>query len=222
MTKMTHHTLTLTSPSFRALTEQARPYLSHNCELTVSECDEPADNQFGQVGFNRVCFAKVDAILEKLHAMPELDWLLYADADVLFFRPALDIIRHARQVLRGEPFPMMAQDDPDSGPCAGFMVMKNTEQVRDLWREVASYRNDGYNDQNVLCSLAKSRIALFPPAFISSWGNTVGGVWTPSDPRPLCVPKDCAAWHLNYTVGIANKLALAERVLAAQSQVLTN
>jgi hypothetical protein len=87
---------------------------------------------------------------------------------------------------------------------------------------VASYRNDGYNDQNVLCALAKSRIGLLPSELVSSWGNTVGGVWTPSEPRPVCVPKDCAAWHLNYTVGIANKMAMAERVIATQRPVLTN
>jgi hypothetical protein len=219
---MIHHVLTLTSPSFHALTERARPHLSHNCELTVIECDEPADNQFGQAGFNRVCFAKVDAILEKLHAMPELDWLLYTDADVLFFRPACEIIRNARHIAAGQSLPMVAQHDPESGPCAGFVVMQNTEDVRDLWREVASYRNDGYNDQNVLCALAKSRIGLLPSELVSSWGNTVGGVWTPSEPRAVCVPKDCAAWHLNYTVGIANKMAMAERVIATQRPVLTN
>jgi hypothetical protein len=211
---MQHRTLTLTSPAFAGMTEQSAPYL-HALRSVLIE--QPGDNAFGQAGFNRLCFQKVAEIIATLGEMPEGEWLLYTDADVVWFRSSADVIEEAERTLAAQSpeLPMVAQHDPDSGPCAGFIAMRNTAAVRGLWSLVFSYRSSAYNDQNVLCHFARGKVGLFSADFIASWGNQVGGLWTPERAEPVRVPEGCAAWHLNYVVGVENKRRLAERLMRA-------
>jgi hypothetical protein len=206
-------TLTITSPSFAGYTTRQLPRIMEpDTRLILLTVDEPKDNQFGQRGFNRVCWQKARAIRGTLNEMTDDHWLLYMDADVILFSSPTQIINEA-QGLHHNGAEIVAQHDPDTGACAGFMAIKNTETMRHLFRVLCQNERPDLNDQLVLNAILKQGgipHSFFSAEKVGSFGNLHGGIWQGED---FAVPRGLMAFHLNYCVGIENKHSLAAYVM---------
>lgn len=206
--------LSLTSADFAGLTHQQIPQLlSPDTRLIIETAPQRPGSTFGESTFNRICWHKAKLIRDTLHRTPVGEWLLYTDADVLFLRPVADLLA----TLDGYGKPIVAQHDPDTGACAGFMAIKSEAKTWCFFGDLVSYRDDRFNDQIILNQmLANERYqglhALFPSNVVGSFGNLSPepALWTD---QQFDIPAGLCAFHLNYTIGIEAKLRLARQVL---------
>lgn len=207
------HALTLTSPDFDTLHSVALPMLETGSDVvTVLRLPAETEASFGTSSFNSICWAKITGINAALEKMDDGDVLLYTDADVMLFVTAERIVVRALEIMAETGKAMVAQHDPDTGACAGFMVIRKTPAIVALFADVNRYRSTQYNDQIILNQLARGDFALFRPDEVASHGNLVGGLWTG---KPFAVPRSMFAFHLNYVVGIESKMRLAKFVAEA-------
>jgi hypothetical protein len=210
--------LTLTSRDFLGFTRNQMQFIDDSVCVKIEQMEQPENCTFGTVNFNRACFEKVRLIRNTLDCMPKGAWLLYADADVIFCKPIGEIIARAKKIHAETGAQIVAQEDPDTGICAGFMAIRASLATDAIFQMVEGHRTDAYNDQIALNAIIRANpnaakiAAYFPRDYISSHGNLIGGLWRGGKVQ---LPKDCAAFHLNYCIGLGQKQALAQSLVPA-------
>ena len=210
--------LTLTSRDFLDFTRHQTQFMDDSVRVLIYQMEQPENCTFGTVNFNRACFEKVRLIRNTLDCMPKGAWLLYADADVIFYKPIGEIIARAKKIHAETGAHIIAQEDPDTGICAGFMAIRASLATDAIFQMVENHRTDAYNDQIALNAIIRANpnaakiAAYFPRDYISSHGNLIGGLWKGGKVQ---LPKDCAAFHLNYCIGLDQKQALAQSLIPA-------
>jgi hypothetical protein len=162
---------------------------------------------YGTDGFNATCMDKVDLILGAIER--EREPFLYSDVDVRFYGPVVDDL----MACLGDN-DMACQWDGQGGMCAGFMVIRPSDRAYSLWRRVRDEMKKGpsLHDQDMLNLGIKDLLAVAcVPLPTRYWTvGLAGSVWRPG--RPVNPPADMLVHHANWTIGVANKLALLEAV----------
>jgi hypothetical protein len=191
------------------------PTLFLNTKVLLRELPQcSATGAFQSDGFQATCLAKVGYILEvlasRLATACAAPPFIFSDVDVRFYGdPTADLL----QLLGNNDIAF--QDDGPAGACTGFMVMRPTSRVLEYWRKVSEWMRD----TNQLDQDAANR--LLETHFAPAWGllperywtvGRKGGTWAPGD--SVAPPADLMVHHANWTVGIANKMALLEAVRA--------
>lgn len=164
--------------------------------------------EFGTKAFQEITFEKIKIILDTLKQMSPYSVLLYADADVLFFKDPDYFIEHLGS------YDIKFQREPNNTACAGFMVMMNSPKIQKMFKEVLRKKYKCSNDQialNVygLDEIRDLRWTFFSDLEVFSYGLAKGGkVWNGEE---FDISK-CYAFHANYTIGLDNKRKLLDYV----------
>lgn len=166
---------------------------------------------FKEAGWNRCMDDKLETLLRlPCDGRPTL----YVDADVLI-RPGL--AEWATHEIRRMQYDEISYSDDVLQWCAGVMLFRATDKVRRWWELVADMsRLLDQPDQDVIHVLRVNAkrlpvpMSVLPGDRICNWA-TIGNVsvW---GGEPFDVPRTCLAWHANWTVGVANKVRMLERV----------
>jgi hypothetical protein len=164
---------------------------------------------YGTDGFNATCMDKVDLILGAIER--EREPFLYSDVDVRFYGRVVDDLMAC---LGADD--MACQWDGQGGMCAGFMVIRPSERTAAFWRRVREVMvgDPSIHDQDVMNALRAMRgegdafIVALPSRY---WTAGLSGVIWESG-MPVSPPADLLVHHANWTIGVANKLALLEEV----------
>lgn len=171
---------------------------------------------FKSDGWNACMDDKLDLLMRlPLDGTPTL----YVDSDVVVL-PGLAEWAEGR--VRSMEFHEIAYSDDVVQWCAGVMLFRSTARVREWWQLLAAL-SPIWNlpDQDVIHQLRQQAAAQngrlpVPMSVLSSdrvcnWA-TLGNM-TPWGGEPFAVPPACVAWHANWVVGVAAKLAMLERVV---------
>lgn len=171
-----------------------------------------------------------DCMLDKLRTLINLPTdgmpTVYVDADVALF-PGLHewLVEYVEQLGPAD----VAFSDDVLQWCAGIMVFRCTTQVREFWQTLA-HMSELWNlpDQEVIHHMRVQcvdrqgtfpvRPLVLPPERFCNWATVnAPTIRPPWDGEPFDVPSTCLAWHANWTIGIANKLRMLERVVLRET-----
>ena len=166
-----------------------------------------------------------DCMLDKLRCLLALpaDGMptLYVDADVCLQRGLAEWVEWFAERLGDDE---VAFSDDVLQWCAGIMLFRSTKRVHEFWQTIADL-SVAWNvpDQEAIHALRvqsaerHGRLPIRPRVLAAdvfcNWA-TVSAPTTPApwDGEPFVVPRTCLAWHANWTIGIANKERMLERV----------
>lgn len=196
--------LTMTSPSYAALTDQMIESSGIGFdEWEIMHEPQKSAGNFGEQWFNEICCKRPHRILELLREGHDV---FVVDGDVTFFEPITEIQIHPDAEIQ-------AQHDPDSGLCCGVIVYKSTPKVISFMEVVLQNciaQGSDYNDQ-VLTNAVIQQFPQLRPALaifntVHSFGTLVGPrLWKGES---FDIPLNCQAFHANFTIGIESKIRL--------------
>jgi len=207
---------TFYSPSHKEIYERYfldsfNAHLSKDFELVAQADRQITENgSFSDPNVSGVWADKITLLKEAIKANYG-SWFVYADCDIQFFgnikkdiedriEPGLDII---------------CQEDCGT-ICAGFMAINASLKMYNFMNTVELYHKQS-NDQIVINQL-RNMIAfkLLPRDRYYTVGNyNRGMVWNDGD--PIIGAEGVVMHHANFTVGVANKLAMLEQVKKIKS-----
>jgi len=137
---------------------------------------------------------------------------IHADCDIVYYRP---FRRHIEHLLRKSRLDLIFQSDSDGCACMGFFACNPSPKVIRLFDFACHMLEKDYftNDQHAVNALLRDpefsnvSYGLLGHDAYSIWRQTGGRVWEPNmEVRPI--PSSVYMCHLNYTVGVKNKLQL--------------
>lgn len=172
-----------------------------------------------------------DCMLDKLQTLMSLpedgSLTLYVDADVCLFPDLAEWCLLAGEELSDDT---VAFSDDIIQWCAGIMLFRSTPRVQSFWRTLADLSLAwDLPDQEAIhhlrmqsASRPKGRLpitpCLLPRDMFCNWATvndpSLPGAW---DGESFVVPPSCLAWHANWTIGLANKQRMLERVVLGET-----
>lgn len=170
-----------------------------------------------------------DCMLDKLRTLLSLPTdgmpTLYVDADVALMPGIAAWCEAASTELEDDS---VAFSDDRVQWCAGIMFFRSTPTVRRFWELVADLsRAWDYPDQDAIHHLRMQcherrgtfpvRPSVLPQESFCNWATVHKSIPRPWNREPFKVPQTCLAWHANWTIGVANKMAMLERVVLAET-----
>lgn len=141
---------------------------------------------------------------------------IHADCDIVYYRP---FRRYIESLLLKSKLDLIFQSDSDGAACMGFFACIPSPKVLRLFSFASHMLENAYvtNDQHAVNALLRDpefsnvSYGLLGHDAYSMWRQTAGRVWKPSmDVGPL--PTSLYMVHLNYTVGVRDKLELLKRI----------
>lgn len=166
---------------------------------------QSVSGDFGSPGFAECMQDKIKVILRAIDEN-EGGMFIFADCDIQFLKPLHeDIFSYDMTNMD-----ILAQSDQGT-ICAGFMICKVSEKLKDFFRYIHDVCLNFPNDQ--ICidrNKHKINYSLLPCDKYYTVGNyTDGAVWNGKDsiPQP---PKEVIMHHANFTVGVENKKKLMD------------
>lgn len=162
--------------------------------------------EYRRAGWTRTTKRKLEMLLEVTERHRD-EVFIYTDADVWIANLSESDVLAAVQDVD-----LAAQDDVVM-LCTGFMICRGSDRLSAVFREALAVTDEAGGDQFAVNSVlpqsdVKAR-KLPAPAFLTV-GQLTGGV--PHNGGPLTLPDGIKVFHANYTVGVANKIELLERV----------
>lgn len=170
-----------------------------------------------------------ECMLDKLRTLMALPAdgvpTLYVDADVALMPGLAEWCRAAAGEL---PDDGVAFSDDRLQWCAGIMFFKSTPRVRAFWQTLADLSvawnvpdQDALHALRMQCSQQRGALpiapSILPPELFCNWATISQQVPPPWSGEAFAVPPACLAWHANWTLGIANKLAMLERAVLRET-----
>lgn len=140
---------------------------------------------------------------------------IHADCDIIYYRP---FRRYIERLLSKSNLDLIFQSDSDGCACMGFFACKPSKRVIRLFSFASNMLEKNYftNDQHAVNALLRDpefsnvSYGLLGHDAYSIWRQTGGRVWEPNmGVGPM--PPSVYMCHLNYTVGVENKLQLLKQ-----------
>jgi len=153
---------------------------------------------------------KIVSILEIIDLQID-DIFIFSDVDVQFFGPITDFITDSIV-----DYDIVAQNDPslkyDQMYCTGFMAIRNTPSIRDLFQNALNLMEteENLDDQdafNMVVNGSSTKIGLFDQDAV--WSHRK--MWQPG--TELKIPDNILVHHANWTFSVEHKEAQLEEVL---------
>ena len=184
----------------------------YNCEVRSFETDVTEEfHEYGKPQFRRVTESKIQIIL---NALQQEDSIIYTDCDVVFMENPIDLVLAAEEMVSND-FDMdiyFASDDPFMYICTGFMYIKNTENVHNLFKKYFELsqlhgvtQSEVMYDQEIIHGILKDNLlegnifyAVYPTTFVKNGHQ----YWNEAEKR---TGKE-AVVHVNFTIGEENKI----------------
>ena len=163
------------------------------------------DGNYYDKGFNRAMKEKIKIIISNIDTFDE-NLMVFADADIQFFGDFSNYIKNDI----GD-YDIMFQDDILC-LCAGFMVFKQTEDVKKFFINVYNITHNFEHDQvaiNHLINTDQHNLKvkkLDRETFFTIGSATKAKQW--NGETNLEIPKNILVHHANWTVGNDNKIKL--------------
>lgn len=167
-----------------------------------------------QTTLDKACFIK-DVIQNNQGRI-----IIFADPDIIFFKPIESLIRHA---LQDAEF-VVQKDAPDKTLCSGFFALRANEKTLQLWQGVVSFMEKYRTicDQGALNYCINRRInrfgikwAFLPTDYFCGGGTFKKRSWKPG--KKIIVPKTTCMFHANYA-SYPHKTAYLEYVRTSIGQ----
>ena len=182
-----------------------------NVDLVIRYIPQNGDGDYRENDshFTQQMKNKVILILDYLKNLQDDELLFFLDIDVIFYRSFYeDLI----ELFTTSGKDMLIQTD---GPalCAGQFVVKKTDNVLSLFTRVLDNMDEYQHDQHALNKLLPDSNVSYEtlPVRYYSYGAWNGYKrW--AGETDFYVPLDIVTHHLNWTVGVDNKLKMSDAV----------
>jgi len=171
-------------------------------------------HEYGRGDFRRVTEAKIQIIINELK---DKDSLVYTDCDVVFRHNPTPFIEHSNEQVKDKDVDIIfASDDPFMPICTGFMHIRNTEKVHELFKKYFELSQE-YGKQGSECMYDQEiifEILTKHEPFFNEHGRLVWGIyptefvknghlyWNEAETRT----GNEAVVHVNFTIGEENKI----------------
>ncbi|MBT7497118.1 hypothetical protein HN662_02220 [Candidatus Woesearchaeota archaeon] len=169
-------------------------------------------HEYGRSDFRRVTEAKIQIIINELK---DKDSLVYTDCDVVFRHNPTEFINFSNEQMKDKEVDIVfASDNPFMTICTGFMHIKNTEKVHELFkqyfelsREYGKRGSECMYDQEIIFEILTKRFfdkhekliwGVYPTDFVKN-GHLY---WNEAETRT----GNEAVVHVNFTIGEENKI----------------
>jgi hypothetical protein len=179
--------------------------------------------EFKSAGWNDCMLDKLNTLINlPVDGMPTL----YVDADVALMPSLVEWCRWSVEHLDEDE---VAFSDDIIQWCAGIMGFRCTKRVHQFWQTLADLsRAWDLPDQDALHQLRLQvderkgvlpiRSRTLPRDVFCNWATvSAPTIPKPWNGEPFEVPPTCLAWHANWTVGLANKQLMLERVVLGET-----
>ena len=169
-------------------------------------------HEYGKSDFRRVTEAKIQIIINELK---DKDSLVYTDCDVVFRKDPTEFIEYSNEQTKDKDVDIIfASDDPFMPICTGFMHIRNTKRVHELFKkyfelsqEYGKQESEHMYDQEIIFEILtkhKNFInqtnliwGIYPTDFVKNghlyWSN------------PQRTGNESVV-HVNFTIGEENKI----------------
>lgn len=147
---------------------------------------------------------------------------LYVDADVCLMPSLVEWCRWYVEHLETDE---VAFSDDIIQWCAGIMLFRSSKRVHQFWQTIADLSNawnlpdqDAIHQLRLQADQQSGRFPITPRVLpkdvFCNWAtvnadSAIPALWAGQAFEP---PKTCLAWHANWTVGVASKTQMLERV----------
>ncbi len=178
-------------------------------------------------GWKETMIEKDNYIIQSLEDSQPNEIIIHADVDVQFFKN----IRENLDLKIFDMLDIVCQADGPNAACFGFMIMKNTENLKQMFRDIVKnveQANDQtihhINDQRILNSIHRSfdiKMKLLDYHYFSNW-MTQNITWSKSlfpDFEAMDannIPSNLILHHANYVVGVQTKIDLMNKIKSYQ------
>ena len=168
-------------------------------------------HEYGKSDFRRVTEAKIQIIINELK---DKDSLVYTDCDVVFRHNPTEFINFSNEQMKDKEVDIVfASDNPFMTICTGFMHIKNTEKVHELFkqyfelsREYGQRGSECMYDQEIIFEILTKRFldkekliwGVYPTDFVKN-GHLY---WNEAETRT----GNEAVVHVNFIIGEENKI----------------
>ncbi len=202
----------LYTPSHRVLKERFFcPTVPHDLELHLEYFENEGEGRILDPSWRRAVIRKVEVIIDAIVSHPGRVFV-WSDVDAQFFAPVTEWVEPA---LANCDIAFQI-DAPGSMLCNGFFFCRGTESTLQLWRRTLEGLRPPENagdDQALVRRFVHDtpglRWGLLPVAFCGG-GTLMAHCWNPGDALPI--PANAVMHHANWTIGVANKIAMCELV----------
>lgn len=181
-------------------------HLSESFNLLPNTIEQyTKDGDYYNKGFNRAMKEKIKIIINNIDIGDETP-MVFADADIQFFG---DFSNEIKNIIGDND--ILFQDDILM-VCAGFMVFKQTEKVREFFVNVYNITHKFEHDQVAINHLINTNQhnlkvkKLDRELFFTIGSATNAKQW--NGETNLTIPKNILVHHANWTVGNDNKIKL--------------
>jgi hypothetical protein len=178
-----------------------------NIKKIPQEC---ATGEFQSDGWMQSMYRKVDYLIECCELEEEV--FVHSDCDIQFFKSFKNEIT---QKMEEGALDLLAQQDLPGPVCCGFMAIRPTKQMADLFREVKEVMGEyNINDQLSLNHILNRRgdivFDVLGSEYYSVW-RSLNGVWDGSQELEN-IPEGIVMHHANFVEGVDLKMKCMEKV----------
>jgi len=171
---------------------------------------ECATGEFQSDGWMQSMYRKVDYLIECCETEEEV--FVHSDCDIQFFRSFKDEVT---QKMESGNLDLLAQQDQPGPICCGFMAIKPSKKMADLFRDVKEVmRQYNINDQlslnNILGRREDIMFSVLDSNYYSVW-RSLNGVWDGTQ-EITNIPKNIVMHHANFVEGVDLKMKCMEKV----------
>jgi len=170
--------------------------------------------EFSSNGWNKTTGEKLEKILQIFDDYDEVNYFIFSDIDVQFFRPIREYAALLKQydvVFQNDYGPLGSQQ------CTGFFYCKKSNETRKMFAKALeinhNYRDDQESVQQAL-QLCNVKHSLLSQEFFT-YGMFWKEQWLGDHfdiPPKFNIPKNIAIHHSNWVKGLRDKLELLQIV----------
>lgn len=188
-----------------------------------------SSGNYMEVGWKETMVEKDNYIIQSLNEAKKDEILIHSDVDVQFFKN----IKENLKFNIFDEFDILCQADSPNTACFGFMIMKNSDNLKNMFQnivEIIKQTNNQsvhyVNDQSVMNKIHNHfniKIKLLDYRYFSNWmtnnlqiSKSLYENFNPRDQNNI--PSDLILHHANYVIGVQTKIDLMQKVKNYQSQ----
>lgn len=187
-----------------------------------------SSGNYMEKGWKETMIEKDNYIIQSLEESKIGDIIIHSDVDIQFFKNIkenlnLDIFNH---------IDIACQADGPSYACFGFMIMKNSLKLQNMFKNIVKIITDQtdqsidhVNDQRLMNEIYPNhdiKLGLLNYKYFSSWmtqnfsnNQIIFNNFNPVDQENI--PSDLILHHANYVIGVEAKINLMKRIKKYQN-----
>jgi len=163
------------------------------------------DGNYFSRGFNLATRDKIEFLYEQLNSSDENEFVLFSDVDIIFLKPIMDYLKTYQS------YDAVFQKGYDFLN-TGFFMVKNTEEIRDLFNLSIEKIPNHHDDQEVINKLildTKINYTTFGDEILNPAAIIGKKIWSGEE---FILPKKTILFHACWCAGIDNKIKFLEYV----------